>query len=358
MTCDDESYPPSLPPGFSYIDDEPPFDPGRHLALEGPAQKWALADFGYDETEISQFASPIAATSSVRILSTEGLEAARAVIARLEGLTTVHDQNDYQGQRRLYYGTYRSRFLRDLAGCAEITTFLSDLFNVPIAGHTMGHLACQVNFGSQVPGAQIAGWHHDIVGFTLVLGLHDPAKIEGGHFVYFNGTRQEGATLLARDGTLPDNRLIVADAVPPGHATALQGTAILHSAQALRRPGWRCNIINSYVCRDVTAPDPNRAYPVDGFYPSEPLDPIPGEIARHAAWIARGKLKRILEDLAWTDDREKLAAHLEAAVEDVTRATAQIRQGNLTLEQYEAAYDFEDERQITAKPFRAINGDA
>ena len=73
MLADQNSAPETLPPAFSFIENEPVFDPVRHLALEAPQQILTLEDFGYSTKEAAQFASPIAATSPVRMLSDEGL---------------------------------------------------------------------------------------------------------------------------------------------------------------------------------------------------------------------------------------------------------------------------------------------
>ena len=74
-------FPETLPTGYEWLDDEPMFDPERHLQLEAPAEILMLADLGYTEDEIATKATPVAVSSPFRILSDEGaaimLETAR-----------------------------------------------------------------------------------------------------------------------------------------------------------------------------------------------------------------------------------------------------------------------------------------
>ncbi|MEM8706406.1 MAG: hypothetical protein AAGE98_08110, partial [Actinomycetota bacterium] len=62
-------FPESLPPGYAWFDDEPVFDPARHLQLEAPDEIILLADLGYDAAEIATKATPVAASSPFRLLS-------------------------------------------------------------------------------------------------------------------------------------------------------------------------------------------------------------------------------------------------------------------------------------------------
>ncbi len=352
MLADENTTPGTLPPGFSYIADEPTFDASRHLALEAPKDTMTLEDFGYGPSESAQFTSPVAAASPTRLLSDEGITAAQTVLELLQPRTSRHgDTTDFAGRKSIYFGEYQSRFLRDLARCPEMIGFLSDIFQTPVASHTMGHLGCQINLGNETPGGPIADWHHDIVGFTVVLSLHDPSQMQGGHFVYFKGPRDEGQRLLDSGRPLPEDRLVAADQVPMGHATIMQGSAILHAAQPMQNAGYRCNIVNSYVSRDVRAPDPNRGFLVRDFYPGMPTNPIYSEMARHAAWLGKAKLGTVLESMAWTEDRTRIIAELSAAIEDVTHCIRQLEVGDVSLEQYRKERERADERQMATPVF-------
>lgn len=352
MLADEFTTPKTLPPGFSFIEKEPEFDASRHLALTTPDHIMTLKDFGYSAKEAAQFASPIGATSATRLLSDEGIATAKEVMELLRPRMVTHDDTTgAAGRQNIYFGGYHSRFLRDLATCPEVISFLSKTFQTPIAPHTMAHLGCQINFGNEKVGKPIAGWHHDIVGFTVVLNLHDPSQLDGGHLVYFKGPRDEGQQILDAGQPLPDDRLVVAGQASIGHATIMQGSAVLHSVQPMRRAGFRCSVINAYVSRDVTVPDPNRGYLLQDYFPGLSMNPVYCEMARHAAWMGRAKLGTILESMNWTEDREQAIAELSAAVEDVERCIQQLRRGDVSSEQYDREFIEEDIRQMTTPLF-------
>ena len=355
MLAEKNTFPPTPPPGFSYLREEPVFEPKRHLELAAPDERWSLADFGYGKAESRQFASPIAAATPTQFLSDEGIAATQAVLEALQPQIAIHTEEAHgSGLQRIYFGAYRSRFLRDLASCREVTDFLSQVFETPIAAHTMAHLGCQVNFANAKQGGAISHWHHDIVGFTVVLNLHDSDAIEGGHFTYFKGTRDEGERLLAAEGELPAERVMVSNRVPMGHATVMQGSAVLHGAQPLMRGSHRCSIINSYVSRDVTAPDPNRGYLVRNGYPGLAMNPVYCEMVRHAAWRSQAKLGTLLETLPWTEDRAELVSALRAAVEEVEDCAQKLETGDITYEAYLAQQRAADYRQMATPLFPPV----
>jgi hypothetical protein len=163
------------------------------------------------------------------------------------------------GDPRLYFGAYHSKFLRDLASCEELTDYMSEVFQTPIAPHTMAHLGIQLNIGTK-PQVEIAAWHHDSVSFTVVLSMYDPTKVDGGRFEYFHGTRDEGRRFFEEEGgELPPERT-VAPLLPPGCAAMIQGSAIYHRGAPLLSDGYRASLILSFCARDASYPDGNRAF--------------------------------------------------------------------------------------------------
>ncbi|MYK75994.1 MAG: hypothetical protein F4016_03565, partial [Acidimicrobiaceae bacterium] len=76
-------FPETQPAGYEWFDDEPAFDPERHLQLEEPEEVVMLADLGYDQAEIATKATPVAASSPFRILSDEGATVMLGVARRL-----------------------------------------------------------------------------------------------------------------------------------------------------------------------------------------------------------------------------------------------------------------------------------
>jgi hypothetical protein len=332
VLADLNHFPHTLPPGFSYIDGEPEFDPAKHLALTKPERRITLAELGYTDREIGQFPSPIAATSTARILSDEGVAALQSVIDLLQPRTVPSPAGD----ARLYYGSYHSRFMRDLTFSRELTDFLSDVFDAPIAAHTMGGVGVQLNAGEQVD-AEILPWHEDRVSFTAVISMYDPTSVDGGRFEYFEGTRDEGRQLLT-DNELPADR-VVAPFCPPGHAALIQGTAVYHRGAPLRSPGYRASFLLSFCHRDAGYPDLNgdRTYMTEqaGRLGVETdINPSFTEWARHNAWLARARLGTILEELPWTNDRQFLVEQLREAIEPIATAIGRLEHGVVSLEEW------------------------
>jgi hypothetical protein len=354
MLADLDHFPRTLPPGFTFIDGEDEFDPARHFALEPPEQLVTLADLGYTPAQIRQFPSPIAATGTVRILSDEGI----AALQRSLELTTPRAVKSPAGDTRLYYGSYHSKFMRDLTFSRELTDFLSEIFKAPIAAHTMGSVGVQLNVG-ETPNVEILGWHDDRVSFTAVISMYDPDKVEGGRFEYFMGTRDEGRELLA-DGELPADR-VIAPPSPPGYGALIQGTAVYHRAAPLTSPGYRASFLLSFCHRDVSYPDLNgdRTYLTDQrgrLGVQSDINLSITEAARHNAWMARARLGTILEELPWTNDSQFIAEQLRVAIAPIEHAIARLERGEISLDEWRSLRgsgyrERENELQMTTPRF-------
>jgi hypothetical protein len=334
MLAELNHFPATLPPGFSFVEGEPVFDASRHLALEKSERVVTLAELGYTPQQIGHFPSPIGATSTVRILSDEGIDALQKAI----DLTVPRTVKSPAGDTRLYYGSYHSRFMRDLTFSRELTDFLSEIFEAPIAAHTMGGVGVQLNVG-ETPNAEILGWHDDRVSFTAVISMYDPTAVDGGRFEYFLGTREEAREVM-KDGELPPER-VVAPLCPPGFGALIQGTAVYHRAAPLRSPGYRASFLLSFVHRDVSYPDLNgdRTYitdQADRLGVGGTVNPTFTEWARHNAWVSRARLGTILEELRWTNDSEFIVEQLKEAIAPVEHAIATLQHGVISLEQWRA----------------------
>ena len=103
-------FPQQLPEGYAWFEDEPRFDPERHLALERPTYTVQLDELGYSDDEIARKATPFAASAPFRVLSDEGAAVLLGVARKLHAhaISCERIQNMVRG------GCYRSRFLRDL----------------------------------------------------------------------------------------------------------------------------------------------------------------------------------------------------------------------------------------------------
>ena len=322
-------FPAQLPPGFSYLAKEPSFDPSRHLQLERPTQVRMLTEFGYDEDAVSRFASPVAMTSPVRVLSSEGVAAIREVVEALQDSaprgTGTHEP--------IFNVACRSRFVRDLSLNPEITAFFAEHFSTSLIPHTMLHLQTQMNLNSVALEDSGHGWHHDIAAFAYVLMIHDPADIEGGHFEYFDGTREKAAELLDSNDGLPVDSVVHPIFPGPGYACFMQGSAICHRVGPLFKPGMRCTLVNAFCSTNLDVSDVNRIHFVDDYlYDPQYARYKAMDYARHKAWRTREKLDHFLHETSFTDDSRALVELLKDAVADVQSAIATIENGKMSAE--------------------------
>jgi hypothetical protein len=320
------TYPPTLPPGFAFAEGEDEFDPKKHLQLEAPERLFTMAELGYTPDQQGQFPSPIAAAAPFRMLSDGGVKALQKTVNLCMPLCTTTSEGD----PRLYFAAYQSRFLRDLGASPDLLDFLSEIYKTPIAAYTMGHLGIQLNMSSQ-PKAAISPWHYDDVSFVVALSMADLTNVHGGRFEFFLGTRDEGKRLLHEHQDVPDERCIH-PLTPPGYASTIQGSAVWHRAQPLLSNGYRNNAILSFAARDVSYPDGNRTFfttghrAVYGIKDDQP-DPSITEWAHHAAWTTQARLGTLLEELPWTEDMTWLAEQLRQAIAPMTRAIERLEHG-------------------------------
>src|SRR5690554_7735772 len=82
-------FPPTLPPGYEPLADEPAYDPAQHLALTQPERVVRLPELGYTPEEIAACPSDMAITSPFRILSEKGAAALRSVALKLEPFVKI-----------------------------------------------------------------------------------------------------------------------------------------------------------------------------------------------------------------------------------------------------------------------------
>src|SRR5581483_2963918 len=99
-------FPRHNPPTYEMLEEEPRFDARRHLALEAPARIWTLSDLGYSAARIQESASKVAVAGPFRVLSAEGVEAARTVAAALRRVRRTSDRT----ANYVAGGVYRSKF--------------------------------------------------------------------------------------------------------------------------------------------------------------------------------------------------------------------------------------------------------
>jgi len=307
-------FPARRPLGYEWLDDEPEFDPAVHLALEAPASVTYLEEFGYGPEDTVDVASPIAVSGPIRILSDEG---AAVMLGTAQRLRPFRNTGGGRIENLVRCGCYRSRWLRDLCMSPDVTGLLCDVFEAEIAPHTMPVHLGHMNFEPSDPDAAVDKWHHDTLPLDYVMMVSDPATLDGGEFEYFVGTKAEAAELADAGLTPPRDRVVIPDFPGPGSAVALHGNMVVHRGAALRTPGERITMVNGYVSTDTSRDDQSRT--VD-LVPVDDHEVLYTEWARHAAWRARGRLDRLIDDLEFGIDPAAASAALTEAVGDVRRA--------------------------------------
>ena len=310
-------FPSELPRGYEWFENEPEFDPARHLALERPAETRHLREFGYDDEEIASKATSVAVSSPFRILSDEGakvlLDVAR--LLRHHAISCERIDNMVRG------GCYRSRFLRDLCIDPSVTELLCEIYGVDIAPHTMPVHLGHMNFSPDDFSKAVDKWHHDTLPLDYVMMISDPATLSGGNFEFFVGTKHEMAVLAEQGKTPPRNRVEAPHFRGPGYAIALHGDMIVHRGAPLDKPGERITMVNGYVATDTSGDDQHRHKDLRLVDDPETLYT---EWAKHAAWRARNRLDNLMNELSFNPDGKQVAAQLEEAIKDVSNAISEM----------------------------------
>jgi hypothetical protein len=324
-------FPSQLPAGFTYLQNEPAFEPAKHLQLEQPERVLMLAELGYAAPDVEKFASPVAAVGPVRVLSDEGVAASLIVVDALIAAERERLGGDEPGV--IFNASCRSRFFRDLSLSEEVSAFFGGCFETTLMPHSMLHLQSQLNLARSAASEE-SGWHHDIAAFAYILMLHDPAELDGGRFEYFYGRREEAAGLLRDTGALPEDRLVRPDYPGPGFACFMQGSAITHRGGPMWSPGFRAALVTSDCSTELDVYDANRVLLTDDY----PQDPQYARYkamdwARHNAWRSREKLDRVLNEMPYSDDPQAIAAALEQAVVDAQAAAEMLKRGLVSSEE-------------------------
>ncbi len=321
-------FPDPSPPGYEWFEDEPDFDPERHLALETPDEIVLLADLGYDETEIAAKATPVAASAPFRVLSEEGAAVMLATARRLERFVMPAADRI---ERVVRGGCYRSRWLRDLCTSPDLTAHLSAIYGIDVAPHAMPLHLGHLNYAPTAVGTAIDKWHHDTLPLDIVVTATDPATVSGGRFQWFRGTKQEAAELAARGETPPPGRVVTPEFGGPGYGIALHGDMVVHRAAPLDEPGERISMVNGYVSLDTSTDEQSRSADLIGV--DDPTV-LYAEWARFAAWRSADRLRSLVEEPVWTDDPDAMADALDRAVADARRAAEEMRAGQVTTHHY------------------------
>jgi hypothetical protein len=322
------SFPDHLPAEYELIEDGIDFDASTHLQLEMPERIWTLEEFGYDQASINICASPIAVTAPFRLLSDAGVDALHGVVSRLKSVST-----SLEGARNpahLAGGVYRSKFLKDFCACPQILEHMSTICGTTLAPHSMPSQQLYANYAPEDVSKAVDAWHYDGIGFDYVLMLSDPAKLKGGNFEYFQGSKFEIADMFGLKvqevmygitEDLPAERVIKAQFPAAGYAIFQQGNMVVHRAAKLLEPADRITLVPGLVSCDLATPDPTAKH----IMPSYGEPGIVSELARHSAWLAQAKLQNFIDTASLTDNSEQIQLALQDAIADISASLEYIK---------------------------------
>ena len=308
------NFPNTLPDGYHYIDNEPNYDPNIHLALEFPKDSHNLHDLGYSQEEIDKCPTDYGVSGVTRLLSDEGV---RVLMKTAQSLRKYSSSGGERIQHLLRGCVYRSKFLRDLCLCPKVSEFLSQIYGIPVAPHSIPLHLGHFNFAPDDLTRAVDKWHIDTIGFDYVMMVSDPNQQVGGRFQYFLGTKKEIQEIKDNNQSIPEDRIISPEFPGPGYIIVMQGNMVVHRGAKLEQPFDRVTMVNGYVPLNLDSVDPSRFFDLKTVDPHQLLFP---EWARHKAWLSKGKLNRIIEELPFTDDRELIINKLKTAIEDVETA--------------------------------------
>lgn len=334
MLTESHIFPREAPPGYSYLDEEPAFEPKKDLQFEPPKLLCHLSELGYDKDFQAGYPSTLAATSPLRVLSDSGVEKLRYVIKKLWPYA-IHSP-DPRVAPVLRGAVYRSRFIRDLSLSPCVTAFFSEYAGTSLVPSAFPFNLGRINYIHRETDSA-NGWHHDDNGFVMVLMVHDPNELLGGRLQYFAGTRSEASGLLTGGHPLPEERIVSPEFPGPGYAVLMQASALVHRTEPLYASGGRFTLGTCYDTRDIRHPDLNRTCFIRESV-QEQQDPEAQaerfcrylDYARHKAWRARGHLDDFISEAPWTDDRELIVRRLAESVREVVEAVDLLRRGEMT----------------------------
>ena len=242
------NFPNTLPDGYHYIENEPTYDSNIHLALEFPKDSHNLHDLGYSQEEIDKCPTDYGVSGVTRLLSDEGV---RVLMQTAQSLRKYSSSGGERIQHLLRGCVYRSKFLRDLCLCPKVSEFLSQIYGIPVAPHSIPLHLGHFNFAPDDLTRAVDKWHIDTIGFDYVMMVSDPNQQVGGRFQYFLGTKREIQEIKDNNQSIPEDRIISPEFPGPGYIIVMQGNMVVHRGAKLEQPFDRVTMVNGYVPLDL-----------------------------------------------------------------------------------------------------------
>jgi hypothetical protein len=195
-----------------------------------------------------------------------------------------------------------------------VSKFLSEIYGIAVAPHSIPLHLGHCNYAPDDLDRAIDKWHSDTLGLDYVLMVSDPREQVGGEFQYFLGTKAEVAEITRNGQPMPEHRIVSPNFPGPGYMVVMQGGMIVHRGAKLKAVYDRITMVNGYVPLDTTSPDFSRFSDIKAVDPHDVLLP---EWARHKAWLARGRLDRLIDELPFTKDKNYIIGELKSAIKEV-----------------------------------------
>lgn len=323
-------FPSGHPQDYRQLSNEPEFCADKHLELGQPETVVSLSALGYLDKDIQQCPSEFGISNAFKILSDEGLAIMRDLCLRMYD---NRNANTGTGENRLgsYIrgAGYRSQFIKDFCDSPELAEHISKLAGTQLARHSVPAVACGINYAPEDITKGIDSWHTDSVAFDFVMLLSDPAKIKGGEFQYFAGTKEQGQELLGIQGEeganaeLPNERVITVNFPAAGYGFLQQGNMIFHRARRLLEKAERMTVIPSFVVAPVTENDATNSINMANWG-----DPgIVPELTRHEAWRASARLNELINAIELDDSNQDLLRELDKALRPLLSFRQQLSDG-------------------------------
>lgn len=324
------------------------WDDNKHTQLTQPdVIKYLDKDLGNDPETVKQFATNFGCCSSFRVLSDEGVRVMDHCVAAIE----KHAVCSPRIPKVLRGGTLRSKYLNGMGHSEAVLRQISSLAGCEMIYHPMKIHQLHINFKpdedvDSATGAKknIDRWHCDSTPFVLIVFATDPDEYTGGTLQYFEGTREEGMSILSSGASLPANRILNVGRQKKGYGVFMQGWRVFHQVTAVLTGNARTTLVYSFQPRNVLTLEAcvrlkttyNLVDPMHFFLPewtryrawkalrrveifaehwTDQLAMVePSGVLAAALDVTREKLTTIVQTLPFTADRQVLVGHLEDAM--------------------------------------------
>lgn len=318
----------------------------KHSQLTQPdVIKYLDTDMKNEPEHVSQLATNYGCCSAFRVLSDEGIRMMDLSVNQIE----KHAVCSARIPKVLRGGTFRSKFLNGMGHSEALLRQVSQMAGCEMVYHPMKIHQLHINFKPDDDVNEVAGskknidrWHCDSTPFVLVLFATDPDEYTGGELQYFNGTREEGMTLLKSGVGLPADRVLNVGRQEKGFGVFMQGWKVFHQVTAVLSGKARTTLVYSFQPRNVLALEAC-SHLSHTYNKVDPLHILMPDWARYRAWKAvrrfeicaenfpselslqdtsasnplavavndsRTKMAQIVDSLPYSDDRQFLTERL------------------------------------------------